>query len=217
MPTVAVVIAAGVVARLVTAKVNGPPMPPVVIFCTATVAGFAALVKMQLTWDPGTTLVAGIVSTLPLNVPKLPGLPVFAALLSLQVAVVGVKLPLAVSVIRTAVFEVVTVMAVGAAGVAVATAAVVMAGGTADRLVAVKLNVPAAKPVVIFWMATVGIIAALVKVQVIWAAGKTLAAGMVSKRPLSVPKLAGFPVTPELASVQVAVVKVNDGLAPSEI
>ena len=48
VPTVAVVMAAGVVARLVTAKVNGPPMPPVVIFCTATVAGLAALVKAQV-------------------------------------------------------------------------------------------------------------------------------------------------------------------------
>ena len=32
VPTAAVVMAAGVVARLVTAKVKGPPRPPVVIF-----------------------------------------------------------------------------------------------------------------------------------------------------------------------------------------
>ena len=57
-------------------------------------------------------------------------------------------------------------------------------------------------------MATVGAITALVKVQVICAAGKTLAAGMVMSKPLSVPKLAGLPVTAELASVQVAVVNV---------
>ena len=101
-----------------------------------------------------------------------------------------------------------TAIAVGDAGVGVLTAAVVIAAGTDVRLVAVKLNVPTAKPVVIFWMATVGVMTALVKVQVICAAGKTLAAGMVINRPLNVPKLAGLPVTAELASVQVAVVKV---------
>ena len=98
MPTVAVVIAAGVVPRFVTAKVNGPPMPPVVIFCTATVAGLAALVKAQVIWLADKTLAAGMVSTLPLNEPKLAGLPVLPALASLHVADVGVKLPLAVSV-----------------------------------------------------------------------------------------------------------------------
>ena len=98
VPTVAVVMAAGVVARLVTANVNGPPMPPVVIFCTATVAGFAAFVKAQVIWLADRTLVAGIVSTLPLKLPKLAGLPVLLALASLQVADVAVKLPLAVSV-----------------------------------------------------------------------------------------------------------------------
>ena len=61
---------------------------------------------------------------------------------------------------------------------------------------------------VIFWTATVGVITALVKVQVIFAAGKTLTAGMVISRPVRPPKLAGFPVTAELASVQVAVVNV---------
>ena len=101
-----------------------------------------------------------------------------------------------------------TVIAAGAAGVGVLTAAVVMAGCTETRLVAVKLKVPTAKPVVIFWIATVGVITALVNLQVICAAGNTLAAGMVMSRPLSVPKLAGLPVTAELASVQVAVVKV---------
>jgi hypothetical protein len=45
---------------------------------------------------------------------------------------------------------------------------------------------------------------ALVKVQVICAAGKTLAAGIFSNCPVSVPNEAGFPVTAELASVQAA-------------
>ena len=45
---------------------------------------------------------------------------------------------------------------------------------------------------------------ALVKVQVIWAAGSTFAAGIVNKSPVTLPKLAGLPVTAELASVQVA-------------
>ena len=70
----------------------------------------------------------------------------------------------------------VTLIAVGTAGVGVLTAAVVIAVGTEAKLVAVKLNVPTAKPVVIFWIATLGVMTALVKVQVICAAGKTLAA-----------------------------------------
>jgi len=98
VPTVAVVIAAGVVPRFVTAKVKGPPMPPVVIFFTATVAGLAAFVKAQVIWLADKTLAAGMVSMLPVNEPKLAGLPVTLALASLQVADVAVKLPLAVSV-----------------------------------------------------------------------------------------------------------------------
>ena len=98
VPTVVVVMDAGVVARLVTAKLNGPPSPPVVIFCTATDAGFAALVKTQLIWLAEITLVEGMLSTLPTSVPKLAGLPVLAPLTSLHIAEVGVKLPLAVSV-----------------------------------------------------------------------------------------------------------------------
>ena len=44
----------------------------------------------------------------------------------------------------------------------------------------------------------------LTKVQVICAAGSKLAAGMVNNNPVSEPKLAGFPVTAALASVQLA-------------
>ena len=49
----------------------------------------------------------------------------------------------------------------------------------------------------------------MVKVQVICAAGRMLAAGMLSKRPVSVPNEAGFPVTAELESVQLAPVSVK--------
>ena len=82
-----VVIEAGAAARLFTAKVKGPPKPPVVIFCTATVAGFAALVKVQVILAAGKTVAAGMVRTCPLNVPKLAGFPVIEALASVQVAV----------------------------------------------------------------------------------------------------------------------------------
>ena len=82
-----------------------------------------------------------------------------------------------------------------------------IAAGTEVKLVALKVKGPPAAPVVVFWMATVAVPAVftvLVKMQLIWAAAKTLAAGMVSTLPASVPKLAGFPVMAELASVQVA-------------
>ena len=149
-PTVDVVMLAGAALRLVTAKLNGPPSPPVVIFCTATVADFAVLVKTQVICAACTILAAAIVSTLPDKVPKLAGLPVVPALASLHVAAVAVKLPFAASVICTAVLLAVVAMLDGNAGVGVATAAVVIALGAAARLVAVKLNVPTAQPDVIF-------------------------------------------------------------------
>lgn len=82
-----------------------------------------------------------------------------------------------------------------------------MAAGVDFKLVAVKVKGPPAAPNVIFCTATVAAVAVLnvlVKVQVICAAAKTLAAGMVSTLPVKLPKLAGFPVTAEFASVQVA-------------
>ena len=88
MAAAVVVIEAGAAARLFTAKVKGPPKPPVVIFCTATVAAFAALVKVQVIFAAGRTLAAGMVRTRPANVPKLAGFPVMEALASAQVAVV---------------------------------------------------------------------------------------------------------------------------------
>ena len=63
----------------------------------------------------------------------------------------------------------------------------------------------------------VGALPALVNLHVICAAGKTLAAFTVMAEPATVPKLAGFPVTAELASVQAAVVKVKVELAVSVI
>ena len=88
VPAAVVVIEAGTVAKLLAAKVNGPPKPPVVIFCTATVAAIAALVKVQVIFAAGKTLAAGMVRACPLNVPKLAGFPVIEALASVQVAVV---------------------------------------------------------------------------------------------------------------------------------
>ena len=90
--------------------------------------------------------------------------------------------------------------------------AVVIAAGFDPRLVAVNANGPPAAPKVIFCTATVATVAvftALLIVQVIFAAAKTLAAGMVSTLPATEPKLAGFPVTAEFASVQVPAVAVK--------
>jgi hypothetical protein len=47
-----VVIAGGAEARFVDVNVNGPPIAPDVIFCTATVAGFAVLVNVQASESP---------------------------------------------------------------------------------------------------------------------------------------------------------------------
>lgn len=107
-PIVDVVMAAGAEARFETAKLNGPPNPPVVIFWTATVAGFAALVMVQLICAAGKTFTAGTVSTLPTRLPKLAGLPVKLEFASEHVADAGLKLALAASVICTCVFAVVT-------------------------------------------------------------------------------------------------------------
>ena len=107
-PIVEVVMAAGAAARFETAKLNGPPSPPVVIFWTATVAGFAALVIVQLICAAGKTFAAGTVSTLPARLPKLGGFPVKLEFASEQVADAALKLALAASVICTCVFTAVT-------------------------------------------------------------------------------------------------------------
>ena len=54
-------------------------------------------------------------------------------------------------------------------------------------------------------------------VQLICAAGNILAAGMAINKPVNVPKLAGFPVTAELLSLQFALAMVKNELLPSEI
>ncbi len=74
----------------------------------ATVAGFAVLVMMQLICAAGRTFAAGTVRMLPARLPKLAGLAVKPALLSVQVAAVALKLVLAASVICTWVPAVVT-------------------------------------------------------------------------------------------------------------
>ena len=164
-----VVIAGGADAIFVDVKVNGPPAAPRVDFCTATVAAaaFSALVRTQVIFAAATTLAAGIVTTLPAKVPKVPVLPVTAELESVQLTALAVKFVAAVSVIVTAVFRAETVIGVGTAGVAVPVAVVVIAAGADARLVCVKVKGPPTAPVVIFCKATVAGIAVLVKVQAI--------------------------------------------------
>src|SRR5476651_922530 len=106
-------------------------------------------------------------------------------------------------------------MAVGATGAAVPTAVVVMPAGTAERLVAVNVNGPPNEPVVIFWIATVGIFAALVKVQVNLAKGFRFAIGIVSTLPAREPNaVPGLPDVPKLVSRHDADVSVKLALAP---
>ena len=57
----------------------------------------------------------------------------------------------------------------------------------------------------------------MVMMQLICAAGKTLVAGTVNTLPARLPKLAGFPVKPELASLQIAEAAVKLALAASVI
>ena len=99
MPATVVLIAAGAAAKLDTEKLKGPPATLDVVLRMATVAGRAVLVMVQLICAAGNTLAAGTVSTLPAKLPKLAGLPVKAALASLHVAEVAVKLAFAASVI----------------------------------------------------------------------------------------------------------------------
>ena len=66
-----VVILAGLEARLVAVKVNGPPNEPVVIFCNARVAGLGVLVKVQTIFEKSFRLTAGMVMVLPATTPPL--------------------------------------------------------------------------------------------------------------------------------------------------
>ena len=125
-------------------------------------AGLTVFVIVQVICALARILVAGIVSTVPTNVPKLPaGLPEAAAFASVQLAAVSVKLATAGSFIVTAVPAALAKIGAGTAGYAVAVLAVVMAAGFDARFVAVNVNGPPAAPNVIFWTATVATLAVL--------------------------------------------------------
>lgn len=106
------------------------------------------------------------------------------------------------SVTVTAVPMIETSVPVGAAGVGVAMALVVILAGAAARFVCVNVKGPLKPPSVVF--CTRSKAAPLVNVQVMSEPALTLIAGMVSTLLASVPKLAGLPVAPALASTHVA-------------
>ena len=110
-----------------------------------------------------------------------------------------------------------TLSAVGAGGAGVATAVVVMAVGADARFDTEKLKGPPLTFDVVLRTDTVAGFAVLVNVHVICAAGRTFAAGMVSTFPARPPKLAGFPVKLELASLHMADVASKLVLAASVI
>ena len=105
-----VVIFAGAEARLVAVNVNGPPNEPEVIFWRVNVGGFGALVKLQRILANGFKLAAGIVITFPASDPTVVGLPLVAALVSVQTAPVKLKLLLLASVSVTGLPMLVTEM-----------------------------------------------------------------------------------------------------------
>ena len=207
VPAVVVVMATGTVARFVAVKVNGPPKAPTVVFWIETVAGFGALVNVQLIWAKAMRFAAGIVSTFEASVPKLAGFSVTAEFASVQVAVDKSKLLLAASVTVTGLTVVVTVIGTGVVGAGVPTVVVVMLLMVPVKFVAVKLKGPPTIPVVIFLMATVGMagLAMLEKLQTIWALALTRAEGIVNTLPLSVPNaVVGLPEAAALLSRQEA-------------
>lgn len=167
-----------------------------------------ALVKTQVIWAAGNTLAAGMVSNWPTKVPKLPLLPVTAEFVSVQLALAMLKSVLVFSEICTTLLSVLMVIAVGATGVGVATDAVVMPAGAEAKLATEKVKGPPGPPVVVFCTFTVAGNAVLVMMQLICAAGRTLAAGTVRMLPARLPKFAGFPVKLALASEQEADVAV---------
>jgi hypothetical protein len=116
---------------------------------------------------------------------------------------------------NTGEFSVTTSSAAGAAGAGVPATVVEMAAGAAVRLDTENTNAPPGAPVVVLRTRTVAEIAVLVRMQLIRAAGNTLAAGTVSTEPARLPKLAGLPVKAALASEQVAPVAVKLALAAS--
>ena len=119
VPATVVVMFGGAPVKFVAVKLNGPPGNPVVIFWIATtgMAGLTVLVKAQVICALARILVVGIVSIVPAQVPKLPaGLPEAAALPSVQLAAVRVKLASTGSVMVTAVPLVVAKIGAGVAG-----------------------------------------------------------------------------------------------------
>ena len=115
-------------------------------------------------------------------------------------------------------FAAVAGIAVGVTGAAVFTAVVLIPAGAAERLVAVKVNGPPNEPVVIFWIATVGIFAALVKVQSNLAKVFKLATGMVRTLPARLPMAVdGLPEVAKLVSRHEADESVKLALAASVI
>lgn len=110
-----------------------------------------------------------------------------------------------------------TAIAVGAAGAGVAAVVVVIAAGATAKFETEKTNGPPLVLEVVLRMATVAGLAVLVKLHWSWAPGKTLAAGMVNTPAANVPKLVGLPVKLELASLQVAEVKLKLAFAASVI
>lgn len=172
---------------------------------------------MHTIWAAGKTFAAGMASNCPVNVPKVPLLPVTAEFESVQLAPAIVKYEFAFSEICVVVLSAVTAKAVGDAGAGVPAVVVVIAAGAAPRFATEKLKGPPGAPVVVLRTATVAAIAVLVITQLIWAAGNTLAAGTVSTPPARLPKLAGFPVKAALASLHVADVGLKLVLAASVI
>lgn len=126
-----------------------------------------ALVIVQVILAAARILAAAMVNTLPASEPKLAGLPVIAALASVQMAVAAVKFVAGVSVIATAVLNAVTLMAAGEDGVATPAPVVVMAAGFEAKLVAVNVNGPPIAAVVIFCSATVAVFGVFVNVHAI--------------------------------------------------
>ena len=150
VPAVTVVTLGGLEAKLVAVNMNGPPKEPAVIFCKLSVAGLGVLVKVQTILAKGFRLVARMVIVLPANVPKLAGFPVVPELVSVHVPVDRLKFVLAASVKVTGLMMFVTELLFTVAGAAVPATVVVIFGGVPARLVAMNVNGPPARPVVIF-------------------------------------------------------------------
>jgi hypothetical protein len=182
-----------------------------------TFGALPELVKTHLICAAGKTFAAGIVKSKPVRAPKVAGFPVTAEFVSEQLTLASVKNKLEFSDICTSELRELMAIGIGAAGAAVPALDVVMEDGVEAKFETAKLKAPPAAPVVSFCKATVAGIAVLIMLQAICAAGKTLAAGTVKTEPLKLPKVAGFPVKLEFASLQLADVAAKLGLALSVI